>query len=84
MRRLVLLWFCAVVLGAVGLLINSASASDTLVFEPPKPGDNVKHIVLISGDEEYRSEETMPMLGKILSQKHGFKCTVLFAFGPDG
>lgn len=26
----------------------------------------------------------MPMLGKILSQKHGFRCTVLFAFGPDG
>jgi len=37
-----------------------------------------KHIVLISGDEEYRSEESLPMLGKILSQRHGFKCTVLF------
>jgi type 1 glutamine amidotransferase len=38
-----------------------------------------KHIVLISGDEEYRSEEAMPMLGKILSRHHGFRCTVLFA-----
>lgn len=38
-----------------------------------------KHIVFISGDEEYRSEEGLPMLAKILSQKHGFKCTVLFA-----
>jgi Trehalose utilisation len=41
-----------------------------------------KHIVLISGDEEYRSEETLPQLGKILSKHHGFKCTVLFAIDP--
>lgn len=38
-----------------------------------------KHIVFISGDEEYRSEEGLPMLAKILALKHGFKCTVLFA-----
>lgn len=37
-----------------------------------------KHIVLISGDQEYRSEETIPQLAKILSKHHGFKCTVLF------
>src|SRR6056297_1561561 len=59
-------------------------AADTLVLEPPQKSANAKHIVLIAGDEEYRSEESMPMLGKILSQKHGFKCTVLFSFGPNG
>ena len=42
-----------------------------------------KHIVLISGDEEYRSEEALPQLGKILSQRHGFDCTVLFAVDPE-
>lgn len=41
-----------------------------------------KNIVLISGDDEYRSEETMPQLGKILSQRHGFHCTVLFPIDP--
>ena len=41
-----------------------------------------KHIVLISGDEEYRSEEALPQLGKILAKRHGFKCTVLFAVDP--
>lgn len=46
------------------------------------PGSG-KHIVLISGDEEYRSEEAMPLLGKILAQHHGFKCTVLFAIDPE-
>ncbi len=44
-----------------------------------------KRIVLISGDEEYRSEEALPQLGRILSRHHGFACTVLFAIDPkDG
>lgn len=47
------------------------------------PGQG-KHIVLISGDEEYRSEEALPQLGKILSKHHGFTCTVLFAINPEG
>lgn len=41
-----------------------------------------KHIVFVSGDEEYRSEEGLPMLAKILAERHGFKCTVLFALDP--
>jgi hypothetical protein len=44
-----------------------------------------KHVVLISGDEEYRSEEMLPQMAKILAKRHGFKCTVLFAINPkDG
>ena len=42
-----------------------------------------KKIVLIAGDEEYRSEEALPMLAKILSQKHGFDATVLFSVDPE-
>jgi len=61
------------------------AAPETLVFVPPGGGGgNAKHVVLLSGDEEYRSEEAMPMLAKILSQRHGFKTTVLFALDPDG
>lgn len=44
---------------------------------------DAKHIVLISGDEEYRSEEALPQLAKILSEHHGFTCTVLFAQNPE-
>ena len=40
-------------------------------------------IVLVSGDEEYRSEEALPQLAKILSTRHGFNCTVLFAQDPE-
>jgi hypothetical protein len=43
-----------------------------------------RHIVFLTGDEEYRSEEGLPMLAKILSQRHGFKTTVLFSLDPDG
>ncbi len=41
-----------------------------------------KTIVLVSGDEEYRSEEALPQLGRILSVRHGFACHVLFAIDP--
>ncbi len=42
-----------------------------------------KTIVFISGDEEYRSEEALPMLGKLLARRHGFTCHCLFAVDPD-
>jgi len=52
---------------------------------PAKQGTaNGKKVVLVSGDEEYRSEESCPMLAKILSQKFGFNCVVLFSINPDG
>jgi len=41
-------------------------------------------IVLVSGDDEYRSEEGLPQLAKILSVRHGFRCTVLYAIDPTG
>jgi hypothetical protein len=44
---------------------------------------NMPKIVLVSGDEEYRSEEALPQLAKILSATHGFNCTVLFAQDPE-
>jgi hypothetical protein len=43
-----------------------------------------KHIVLIAAEQEYRSEQSMPMLARILSARHGFDCTVLFALDRDG
>ena len=44
---------------------------------------NGRHIVLVSGDEEYRSEEGLTMLARMLSKHHGFRCTVLFAVDPE-
>ncbi len=47
------------------------------------PGEG-KHIILIAADQEYRSEQSMPMLAKILSERHGFHCTVLFSLNEQG
>jgi hypothetical protein len=67
------------------LFLPQASPSETSVTYSPGAGAGQgKHIVFLTGDEEYRGEEGLPMLAKILSQRHGFKCTVLFAVDPDG
>jgi len=57
-------------------------AADGVVYEGQAGPGKGKHIVLLAGDEEYRSEEAMPMLAKILAVRHGFKCTVLFPINP--
>ena len=66
----------------MGMNQDSSAADSWVVYEGGKGPGAGKHIVLISGDEEYRSEEALPCLGKILSVRHGFKCTVLFAIDP--
>jgi type 1 glutamine amidotransferase len=60
------------------------AADPWVVYEGGEGPGRGKHVVLVSGDEEYRSEEALPQLGKILARRHGFKCTVLFAIGKDG
>ena len=61
-----------------------ASAEDQWITYEGKDGPGKgKRVVLLSGDEEYRSEEALPMLGKLLSQCHGFTCTVLFAINKE-
>jgi type 1 glutamine amidotransferase len=82
MRRIVWLFSLCVFLAAPTPPVRAAEPY--LVFQPHGHAKG-KNIVLISGDEEYRSEESMPQLAKILSTYHGFHCTVLFAINPkDG
>lgn len=68
------------------LALTPAHADDHLsVHYKGKEGPGKgKHIVLVSGDEEYRSEECLPMLGKVLAEHHGFDCTVLFSVDANG
>tara|TARA_R110002050_G_scaffold65728_2_gene142084 strand:+ start:906 stop:1946 length:1041 start_codon:yes stop_codon:yes gene_type:complete len=54
-----------------------------LQFKGENGAGQGKNVVLISGDDEYRSEEGLPMLAKILSKHHGFNTTVLFAINPE-
>lgn len=54
-----------------------------IVYQGKEGPGKGKHIVFVSGDEEYRSEEGLPMMAKILAERHGFKCTVLFSVDPN-
>ncbi|MBL9175570.1 MAG: hypothetical protein JNL10_18660 [Verrucomicrobiales bacterium] len=71
-------------LPVLALSLLGAGTEPWVTYTPPKAIANGKSIVLLSGDEEYRSEEGLPQLAKILSQRHGFQCTVLFAQDADG
>jgi type 1 glutamine amidotransferase len=64
----------------VGRVVNAKSS---VVFKGGKGQGKGKHIVFVIGDEEYRSEDLMPQLAKILAVHHGFKCTVLFAVNKE-
>ena len=73
----------AAVVAVVGLSAGWAHADDLWIkFDGGDGPGKGKHVVLVSGDEEYRSEEALPQLAKILSKHHGFKTTVLFAIEP--
>ena len=50
----------------------------------PLPAIEAPHIVFVTGDEEYRSEESMPMLARILHRDYGFRVTVCYALNKDG
>jgi len=80
--------FPAVASAAVFLAISPfLQAGNVKTLHFPGMADKAgsgKKIVLVAGDEEYRTEESMPMLGKILSQHHGFDCTVVFSWDPTG
>ena len=69
----------------VSLAQPAAAEDQWVVYEGKQGPGKGKHIVFVTGDDEYRSEEGMPQLAKILAVHHGFKCTVLFAIdSKDG
>jgi len=76
-----------IMLACVMLLIGSVSYGQHgemwLEYSGGQGPGKGKTVVLISGDDEYRSEEGMPMLAKILSTHHGFDTKVLFAIDPE-
>jgi hypothetical protein len=68
---------------AMWLAASLALAADPWLTVPGGEGPGRgKKVVLVSGDEEYRSEEALTQLGKILARHHGFDCTVLYAIDP--
>ncbi|HEV3440281.1 MAG TPA: hypothetical protein VG122_23205, partial [Gemmata sp.] len=83
--RVTLLTTLLVSLAVAPIAFTADADTPSVVLEGKQGAGKGKHIVLISGDQEYRSEEAIPQLAKILANHHGFKCTVLFTVDPkDG
>ncbi len=64
------------------LAISNAKADQWIDIKGKDGPGKGKHVVLMAGDEEYRSEESMPMFAKILADHHGFDCRVVFSIDP--
>jgi type 1 glutamine amidotransferase len=64
---------------------RACGAAGMITYDPGVGPGQGKHIAFVCGEWEYRCEESLPMLAKILAERHGFKCTVLFSMNPvDG
>jgi type 1 glutamine amidotransferase len=79
-RRLLKSLLLAAVLG----LPSGAAAQNPhlVVYEGDQGPGRGKHIVFLAGDHEYRSEESLPALARILAKHYGFKCSVFFTTDP--
>ena len=76
---------CASLAATAPAFVAAQSQDDTpwVVYEGAEGPGQGKHIVLVSGDEEYRSEEALTQLARILAFRHGFKTTTLYAVHPE-
>jgi hypothetical protein len=55
---------------------------NTVVWEGERGPGLGKHIVFIAGDHEYRGEESLPAMARILAKSYGFKCTFIVTTDP--
>ena len=81
MKRLVAILLS--VIGWLGLPAAAVAQNPHLVVYQGTTGPGAgKHIVFLAGDHEYRSEESLPALARILARRYGFKCSVFFTTDP--
>ena len=76
--RLLLVAAAYLLYPAVGMAQNP----HLVVYQGDKGPGAGKHIVLLAGDHEYRGEESLPALARILARHYGFKCSVFFTTDP--
>ncbi len=58
-------------------------ADGSIVYEGEGGVGEGKHIVYLASDHEYRSEESLPALARIMAKRYGFRCTVIFGTDPE-
>ncbi|AXE20275.1 hypothetical protein DR864_22245 [Runella rosea] len=87
-KHLILLF--SIVFFAVGFTPDKKTASQEdvnkyrIVYKGEKGPGRGKNIVFITSDHEYRSEESLPALARILAKRYGFTCTVVFGLDDNG
>ncbi len=80
MRVLLIAGACA---AGLCLPLPAAAQNPHLVaYEGERGPGRGKHIVFLAGDHEYRSEETLPALARILARRYGFRCSVFVTTDP--
>ncbi|MFT6108181.1 MAG: type 1 glutamine amidotransferase [Planctomycetota bacterium] len=55
-----------------------------LTYSAKDATEDSPHVVFLAGDQEYRSEECLPMLARLYAEKHGMHTTVLFQLDAEG
>lgn len=76
MRKIIL----SILPALFALACQPTGNSDRMENEPKTP----KKVVFVTGDEEYRSEESMPMLAEILQRELGCEVAVCYALDSTG
>ena len=77
------IWMLLAVIFSCTSCASTKAKGPWIVLDGKKGPGKGKHIVFVIGDDEYRSEDSMPQLAKILAVHHGFKCTVLFPINKE-
>jgi type 1 glutamine amidotransferase len=74
----------AAIVALLAMQAAPAAANPHLVVYQGEKGPGLgKHIVFLAGDHEYRSEETLPALARIMARRYGFTCSVFFTTNPQ-
>ena len=73
-------WF----LIAASVVVAAVVTRSTCAAEAADADDDRPHVVFVTGDDEYASELSMPMLAAILEKNYGVKTTVLYAENDKG
>lgn len=70
-----------VVVCCTALVVAASFVVGRVQAQTPAPAakGGAPHVVFVTGDDEYRSEITMPMIARILEADHGFKTSVAIA-----
>jgi uncharacterized protein len=77
-------YFAVLLCALGGLPSDFAAGQDQPSADPPPAAGRSTNVVFVTGDDEYGSELSMPMMALILSNHHGMTCTVLYAENEKG